>query len=332
MKKKCNKCKFKKGLGEFCKDKSTHDGLCRCCRSCRKAYGKEYSSEERTDHQQIGEKIKERSCEYRQKLRNRKDEDILIAQRKKCSKCGEDKPAENFDKDRSAVSGLRSRCKGCCKEQRYQRRERTKKYYNDHKKERAEYHKEYRQKNRERIKEESEKYYLKNKDKCKKYQHEYFKTNKDWIKKRHQKYQKEHKKEISMHICDRKRKDLNFKILCNLRGRLYDALKSQNTKKANHTIKLIGCSVDFLRSYLEAKFLSLMTWDNYGGKRGWWMDHIKPCAAFDLTDPEQQKECFHYSNLQPLWAKDNMRKNSKHKGKIIRRYKGTKGLIKNYAK
>ena len=51
-----------------------------------------------------------------------------------------------------------------------------------------------------------------------------------------------------------------------------------------------------------------MTWQNYGD--GWHIDHIHPCAAFDLTDPEQQKACFHWSNLQPLWAIDNFRKSS----------------------
>ena len=51
-----------------------------------------------------------------------------------------------------------------------------------------------------------------------------------------------------------------------------------------------------------------MTWDNYGE---WHIDHIKPCCGFDLTDFEQQKKCFHYTNLQPLWAKDNITKNGK---------------------
>ncbi len=51
-----------------------------------------------------------------------------------------------------------------------------------------------------------------------------------------------------------------------------------------------------------------MTWDNYGK---WQIDHKIPCASFDLTDPEQQKSCFHFSNLQPLWAKDNNSKGAK---------------------
>jgi hypothetical protein len=78
-------------------------------------------------------------------------------------------------------------------------------------------------------------------------------------------------------------------------------------KKSESTIELTGCTIDELRVHLSSLFLPGMTWDNYG-KYGWHIDHVKPCAAFDLTDPEQQKECFNYTNLQPLWAVDNLKK------------------------
>ena len=60
-----------------------------------------------------------------------------------------------------------------------------------------------------------------------------------------------------------------------------------------------------LKAYLELQFTDGMTWENRGN---WHIDHIRPCASFDLTDPEQQKQCFHYTNLQPLWAADNLAK------------------------
>ena len=63
-----------------------------------------------------------------------------------------------------------------------------------------------------------------------------------------------------------------------------------------------------MRPWLEAQFLPGMTWDNHGE---WHIDHIRPCASFDFSDPQQQKECSHYSNLQPLWAKDNLSKSDK---------------------
>lgn len=95
------------------------------------------------------------------------------------------------------------------------------------------------------------------------------------------------------------------RIAQTLRGRINHALNG--AIKYLHTEELLGCSFETLRDYLETKFLPGMTWDNHG-QFGWHIDHIKPCSAFDLTDPEQQKQCFHYTNLQPLWWRDNLSK------------------------
>ena len=108
---------------------------------------------------------------------------------------------------------------------------------------------------------------------------------------------------------ERKKVDVGYRILCNLRTRLYQALKK--FKKSDSTMKLTGTSLDELKKYLESKFKDRMSWDNYGV---WHVDHIIPCAQFDLSDPEQQKICFHYTNLQPMWAKDNMQKGARLKG------------------
>jgi hypothetical protein len=111
-------------------------------------------------------------------------------------------------------------------------------------------------------------------------------------------------------------KDTTHKIIHALRQRLYYAVKLQEGNKQS-TFDLLGCSIDFLKDYLESLFRDNMTWDNYG-KNGWHIDHIIPCAAFDLTDPEQQKRCFHYTNLQPLWAHENSKKLSYYNGKLYR--------------
>lgn len=89
-------------------------------------------------------------------------------------------------------------------------------------------------------------------------------------------------------------------------------------KKSDSSIALLGCSVDFLMDYLKAMFKPGMSWNNHGE---WHIDHIRPCASFDLTDPEQQRACFHYINLQPLWGIDNQSKWSSWNGKSIRRKK-----------
>lgn len=99
-----------------------------------------------------------------------------------------------------------------------------------------------------------------------------------------------------------------FQITLNCRGRMYKVLRGNF--KAGKSFDLIGCSSVFLREYLESKFLFGMTWENYG-INGWNIDHIKPLASFDMSDPEQQKASFHYTNLQPLWWIDNLRKGDK---------------------
>jgi|694.fasta_scaffold91797_6 hypothetical protein len=96
-----------------------------------------------------------------------------------------------------------------------------------------------------------------------------------------------------------------YRLRHNLSTRLYLAV----SKKVGKTLELTGCSIDELKIYLESKFTKGMSWDNYGQ---WHVDHIRPCILYDLRDIDQQKECFHFSNLQPLWAKDNISKGSKY--------------------
>jgi len=90
----------------------------------------------------------------------------------------------------------------------------------------------------------------------------------------------------------------------NIRRRLYGAgspLASADCER------VVGCPIDKLVSRIEAQFQEGMTWENYG-LHGWHLDHRLPCASFDLTNEQQAAKCFHFSNLQPLWALDNMKK------------------------
>ena len=73
-------------------------------------------------------------------------------------------------------------------------------------------------------------------------------------------------------------------------------------------MELTGCTLEELKEHLASKFTEGMTFENYGK---WHIDHILPCASFDLLLPEEQPKCFHYTNLQPLWAIDNMKKGAK---------------------
>lgn len=102
------------------------------------------------------------------------------------------------------------------------------------------------------------------------------------------------------------RTNVQFRLRMNIARRVLGALK-RNSKLAR-TQQLVGCNFSFLRSWIQQKFKPGMAWNNYGE---WHIDHIIPCAAFDLSRLEQQRQCFHYTNLQPLWAADNFEKGAR---------------------
>lgn len=158
------------------------------------------------------------------------------------------------------------------------------------------YRKAYKEKNPERIRELSRKRYSKNRDAV-------LARNKEWyLRNRDKVVRKQSERDRT-----RAATDPAFKCKKMLRNRIVEVLKRQNVVKYQRTAELIGCDREFLRRWIESKFTDGMTWRNHGFN-GWHIDHIRPCASFDLTDREQQKQCFHYSNLQPLWAKQNQSK------------------------
>ena len=165
--------------------------------------------------------------------------------------------------------------------------------------------KEYYLKNKEKKIEYQKEYNLKNKEQL---QDNYFK-NAEYIKEQHKKYRRRPEtKELRRNYSTNKYKtDINFRLVTLCRNRIWRALKGEI--KSASTMELIGCTPNELRRHMESLFEPLMTRENHGL---WHLDHIKPCFKFDLTDPAQQRECFNWSNLQPLWAVDNLRKGYKY--------------------
>jgi hypothetical protein len=96
--------------------------------------------------------------------------------------------------------------------------------------------------------------------------------------------------------------DLKYRIRLLTSSIILRAVKRQRTGKSKSTEKLVGCSFKQLLHHLETQFKDGMSWNNMGK---WEIDHIIPCASFDLTKKEEQEKCFHWTNLQPLWAKEN---------------------------
>jgi hypothetical protein len=107
-----------------------------------------------------------------------------------------------------------------------------------------------------------------------------------------------------------KKKAHQKKLAQKIRGIIVRSLKAKNSNINYLFVENLGCSISEAKQYLESLFLEGMSWNNHG-LRGWHIDHIIPCHSFDLTNPEERKKCFHYTNLQPLWALDNMKKGNK---------------------
>lgn len=258
---------------------------------------------------------------------------------KTCSKCHKEKPLSEFSKDKSKADGHYPSCKDCMnlyskdyylrnknkilnkhkklrlenpeehkrKRSKYKqwRDNYNKKYYSEHKNEAKSHNIQYRDKNREKINSQKRLHYLLNKDRLLNEKKQYYFDNKETILQQHNKYIRKKRKE-----------NPTFRLIANLRARTQIALKTEI--KSKRTLELLGCSSKEFRKYIESKFTEGMTWDNYGlgangkGMQEWHLDHIRPCASFDLSKPEEQQICFHWCNYQPLWATYNLKKHKKY--------------------
>lgn len=223
--------------------------------------------------------------------------------KKKCNLCRKIKKISDFFRIKGGKYGVRSVCKKC----HYIL---SKEYYLNHKKHLDKYYKDYRDNHKEEIKKYHKNHYLENLEKIKKYNKSRVKIRQQYDKERYEKIKNKRIKEIVDYRRKRLKTDKKLRIEMNLRSRIYTALKGKS--KSLSTMLLIGCDIDYLMYYIQERFTKGMTWDNYGrGKGKWNIDHIKPCASFDLAKKSEQFKYFNYKNLQPLWAIDNIRKKDK---------------------
>jgi hypothetical protein len=151
-------------------------------------------------------------------------------------------------------------------------------------------------------------YDKKNKDRANFLRRERYKTKegKKLRQEQHKKYRNKHREKITKKYLERRKKDPVFKLLTTLRCRINDVLRGHS--KSDSTINMLGCTINELWIHLEKSFKPGMTRKNHGK---WHIDHIIPCASFDLTKAKQQRKCFHYTNLQALWAHENLSKGNK---------------------
>lgn len=227
-------------------------------------------------------------------------------QTKTCSKCLEVKILSEFVMRTRVKSGFGGHCKAC-------HRESALKWHHQNKEQVSKYKKSRRSISNEQLKKRyaSDPEYV---TRVLKLNKKWRENNKEHISEKNKQYRsapenREKIRESQKNLDKKYRKERpEYRILKSLRGRMRNALNGRS--KAETSINLLGCPIGTLKTYLESKWKAGMSWENYGFL-GWHIDHIKPCSSFDLLDPEQQKVCFHYTNLQPLWAHENFSKSSK---------------------
>ena len=160
----------------------------------------------------------------------------------------------------------------------------------------------YRKTQRDRISAQRRAYYAANKDYCDNVKRKSLEKHWDSMLAMKRKYE-----------AKLRSTDLNFKLKKNLRNRLYIALRDGH--KTGSAVRDLGCSIEQLRQHLESRFKPGMSWKNHN-HRGWHIDHIRPLTAFNLSDRAQFSQAVHYTNLQPLWALDNIRKGDRTEGRV----------------
>jgi len=204
---------------------------------------------------------------------------------KTCTKCKQLKSLDNFHKDKSRKDNLHCWCKDCV----------SKKDHN------------FYIKNREKIKINTKKWSRNNPQKTALSKKKWLIKNPTKRKIALNKYIKNNPGKQNLYNIERRKTDICFRLICNIRSRLCSAIK--RNQKSGSAVKDLGCSVKFLKKYLESQFKPDMSWENYG--KCWHIDHIIPLSSFDLTNREELLKACHYTNLQPLWAEENLSKSNK---------------------
>lgn len=250
-----------------------------------------------------------------------------------CTKCKIEKELTEFHKDKTKKDGHETRCKACKKildAERYERDKdkieaRVKTWRQEHPDQYALTQRTYRTEHSEYFKEYGQKYYINHQEEILAYRdlhkEDANKRGRDWSKNNPER----RRENARIWTADQRATNPNFVLKAKMLSRSwYLFQKLKNNEKISMTANVIhelGCSLDEFRIHLESLFYNTlddvpMTWKNSGrgkqvGRAGWEIDHISPLEKFDLSDPEQRKIAFHYTNQQPLWRFDNLEKSNK---------------------
>jgi hypothetical protein len=291
--KKCSKCEKILNVSDFYKDKNKLSGLSSHCKKCK-------------------------NNETKIRRQNRKESNIKIPISKSCPKCEKIKPSNDFNKTKSNKDGLAIYCRKC--NSNINKRRRIENKQNKHK----------------IIADEtiikicstcnikkSLKYFRVNRKSNDNFSNiciECLPTNKWTVEKQRiseKKYRMNNPEKMKEKY-KKQGKNINRRIRDSLNHRISGALFSKNTRKNNKTFYYLGCDIFFFKKWLIYLFQDKMTFENYGT---WHLDHVKPCASYDLSNEKEILECFNWKNIQPLWGSDNLEKNNKIDTKLIEEHK-----------
>lgn len=246
---------------------------------------------------------------------------------KVCTKCGVEKELEEFPKHKECTDGHSGRCKACKVLRDRELREANPDRYSAyaHTPKALATKQKYYAENRERInatnmanyykksearKKASREYYYKNREHNNERSRDYYQKNRVEIRAKCNEYKKNNRELFNTAFRKAKKEQPTLRMEYNLRSRMRIALNNASSKKKGHFWEIMGCTGKELKTYIEALFTESMSWDLY--KEGEiHLDHIRPCASFDLSNAQEQKLCFNYRNLQPMWAKENLSKADK---------------------
>jgi len=223
---------------------------------------------------------------------------MLKMETKICNKCKIQKELTEFYKLKSSKDGYNGWCKICLNEKNNKWRENnrevaltySKKWYQNNKDKKSEYFEKYRIETPEKIKETKKKYREK---------------NKEIIKQKKKIYDELYKPKRNLLRREKQKTDIVFKLINNVRVRLIKYLKKLNITKKNKTFEIVGCTPQELKEHLEKQFVDGMSWEN---RSEWHIDHIIPLSS--AKTEEEIYKLSHYTNLQPLWAIDNIKKSN----------------------
>lgn len=299
----CTKCKNLKPLKDFTKSSRLLSGYEAVCKECARAPKVDLKLHKSLTIKECFRCKQEKPVKEFGTTKNNKDGYLTscklclkkdregcadLDQEQSCSSCSKVYKLSEYPKKSSCKTGRSKKCRDCIRKVSNASRDKEKARLRM---------KEYRANNKERVAASAKKSREKNKEKAKQKRStpEHKEKEKIWRQKRKEK----NPRIYADYVKKRKDEDPLYRAIQNLRIRLSSAIRGKS-KKSARTLELLGCTVEFLKAYLQERFLPTMTWENYGTL--WHIDHIIPCASFDLTDFEQQKACFHYTNLQPLFA------------------------------